>query len=134
METRGRFLADTIKFLIPFVDLINHDRVEGVHNFVRLAAAPGEEERGPAFIELVRGQDSPVLRRGEEVHISYGDGQQLTPDETLAYYGFVEKAAAAALIAPQPAGGGAADAAADAAAATGTELCTIGTAAAVACL
>ena len=36
------------------VDLINHDRVEGPHNFVRLAAAAGEEDRGPAFIELVR--------------------------------------------------------------------------------
>eukprot|EP01043_Picozoa_sp_COSAG02_P063867 COSAG02_NODE_9174_length_2301_cov_7.955495_1_plen_178_part_00 len=27
------------------------------------------------------------------MYISYGDGQRLTPDETLSYYGFVEQAA-----------------------------------------
>ena len=31
------------------------------------------------------------LAADEEVFISYGDGQSLTPDETLAYYGFIER-------------------------------------------
>ena len=56
--------GDTIKFLIPFLDLVNHDRVKGVANHVRLAAKPDEEERGPAFIELVAGVSDrcmPVL-------------------------------------------------------------------------
>ena len=79
--------GDTVKFLIPFLDLVNHDRAKGSANQVRLAAKPGEEERGPAFIELVAGSG---LEAGAEVFISYGDGQLLTPDETLAHYGFVE--------------------------------------------
>ena len=79
--------GDTVKFLIPFLDLVNHDRAKGSANQVRLAAKPGEEERGPAFIELVAGAG---LEAGAEVFISYGDGQLLTPDETLAHYGFVE--------------------------------------------
>lgn len=35
------------------------------------------------------------------MHISYGDGQRLTPDETLSYYGFVEQAAGAGAAAQQ---------------------------------
>ena len=50
-----------------------------------------EEERGPAFIELVAGSG---LEAGAEVFISYGDSH--TPDETLAHYGFVEPVASAA--------------------------------------
>ena len=85
----------------------------GPHNFVRLAAEDGEEERGPAYIELVRGQDATLLRTGEEVVISYGDGQRLTPDEMLSYYGFIEQ--------PQPTPDGIA-----AADTVHTQLCTLG--------
>jgi len=46
--------------------------------------------RTSLWMGQVRGERAPVLRAGEEVYISYGDGQRLTPDETLSYYGFVE--------------------------------------------
>jgi hypothetical protein len=60
--------GDTQKFLLPYIDLINHDAERGPQNSVRLGAEPGAEARGPTSVELVAGR---ALAEGEEVYISY---------------------------------------------------------------
>ena len=75
--------GDTQKFLLPFVDLINHNAELGPLNTVRLAAS--EHGIGPTHIEVVAGAS---ITADSEIFISYGKTH--TPDETLAHYGFVE--------------------------------------------
>ena len=48
--------GDTQKFLLPYIDLINHDAERGPQNTVRLGAEPGAEARGPTSVELVAGR------------------------------------------------------------------------------
>lgn len=59
----------------------------GTLNTVRLGGE-GDTSNGPTMIELVA-SGGPIAA-GDEVFISYGSGQPLTPDESLLHYGFVD--------------------------------------------
>lgn len=86
---RGHGKGDVVKFLVPFLDLVNHDARRGAPNTIRLVAddtsVTTPSPQGPTHIELVAGA---TLSVGDEVFISYGS--DLTPDETISQFGFVD--------------------------------------------